>query len=350
MRETGRAIGHRILTTPSVLVALLLALQMAGCQDRSSNTSSSGSATSSTSYCGTQAANSYCVSAANGNDSNSGSTSAPFKTIAHALTVATSGHTVQVAPGQYDTASGETFPLYVPAGVTLSGDVTHKGLGTTTTTITGMGVVSGITDPTGPYTIDAAIVPSTGSTIEGLDIVAATGPDEATLIAFINTGVTLKDNTLNGNSTAYVDVMDVSTGGNTFTGNEITKANLAAYYSVTSSTTYPAADVFSNNVFSHSSNGFYVYEGQSGASTGGSFDLGGGGGSTGGNTFCGWTSAGLYLVIGGAATVYASGNSWSVASPTPVHYTSGVTGDIVYQTSSPTFSMTSTLPVATPCP
>src|SRR5207302_11244620 len=44
----------------------------------------------------------------------------PFKTITKAMTVATSGSTVQVAPGIYDTLNNnETFPIVVPAGVLL---------------------------------------------------------------------------------------------------------------------------------------------------------------------------------------------------------------------------------------
>lgn len=59
------------------------------------------------------------VSAANGDDTNSGTANAPFKTITHALSVATVGNTINVEPGTYDTANGETFPLTVPVGVEL---------------------------------------------------------------------------------------------------------------------------------------------------------------------------------------------------------------------------------------
>jgi len=39
--------------------------------------------------------------------------------------------TVAVAPGAYDTANGEVFPLVVPSGVTLLGDEDNRGQGTT---------------------------------------------------------------------------------------------------------------------------------------------------------------------------------------------------------------------------
>ena len=56
--------------------------------------------------------------ATNGSDSNAGvHENNPFLTIAHALSVATSGTTVYVYPGTYT----EVFPLTVPEGVTLKG-------------------------------------------------------------------------------------------------------------------------------------------------------------------------------------------------------------------------------------
>ncbi len=59
------------------------------------------------------------VNASNGDDTNSGTVNAPFKTITHALSVATVGNTINVDPGTYDASNGETFPLVVPTGVTL---------------------------------------------------------------------------------------------------------------------------------------------------------------------------------------------------------------------------------------
>lgn len=56
--------------------------------------------------------------AKNGSDSNDGSLNKPFLTIKAALAVATSGQTVNVAPGTYI----ENNPITIPAGVSLKGD------------------------------------------------------------------------------------------------------------------------------------------------------------------------------------------------------------------------------------
>jgi hypothetical protein len=56
--------------------------------------------------------------AKNGSDSNNGSLNQPFLTIKAALTAATSGTSVQIAPGSYT----ENNPVTIPAGVSLMGD------------------------------------------------------------------------------------------------------------------------------------------------------------------------------------------------------------------------------------
>lgn len=69
------------------------------------------------------------VNPATGNDSASGSQTAPFKTITRALKQAKSGDRIQLAAGTYSTASGEVFPLTVPGGVTVIGNEANKGSG-----------------------------------------------------------------------------------------------------------------------------------------------------------------------------------------------------------------------------
>lgn len=69
------------------------------------------------------------VNPSSGNDGNAGSQGAPFKTIATALSRAASGDRVQLASGTYSTASGDRFPLAVPAGVTVVGNESTKGSG-----------------------------------------------------------------------------------------------------------------------------------------------------------------------------------------------------------------------------
>lgn len=71
------------------------------------------------------------VNPATGNDSAGGGRTADtsFKTISFALKQAQPGATIQLAPGSYTVESGETFPLIMPAGVTLQGDAGTKGQG-----------------------------------------------------------------------------------------------------------------------------------------------------------------------------------------------------------------------------
>jgi parallel beta-helix repeat protein len=63
----------------------------------------------------------------------------PLKTISYALTQATPGTVIQVAAGQYNRETGETFPLIVPPGVTLQGNEFNQG---NTVTVIGGGRVS----------------------------------------------------------------------------------------------------------------------------------------------------------------------------------------------------------------
>ncbi|NJR68457.1 MAG: DUF1565 domain-containing protein [Synechococcales cyanobacterium CRU_2_2] len=60
-----------------------------------------------------------------------GSDAAPFATLTEALRQATPGTVVQLSVGTYSVASGEQFPLVVPAGVILLGNESTKGQGIT---------------------------------------------------------------------------------------------------------------------------------------------------------------------------------------------------------------------------
>jgi parallel beta-helix repeat protein len=55
---------------------------------------------------------------------------APLKTITFALTQAQPGTVIQLAPGTYNSESGEKFPLLLRQGVTLKGDEASKGQAT----------------------------------------------------------------------------------------------------------------------------------------------------------------------------------------------------------------------------
>ncbi|QMS89964.1 DUF1565 domain-containing protein [Nostoc edaphicum CCNP1411] len=69
------------------------------------------------------------VNPATGADSaGAGATSAaPYRSISFALSQAQPGAVIQLAPGNYNQESGETFPLLLKPGVTLRGDEATKG-------------------------------------------------------------------------------------------------------------------------------------------------------------------------------------------------------------------------------
>ena len=103
--STGRRRRAPLAVLAAVLAACLLALAgPAGAQAATINVSPAGS------------------------DANTGSATAPLKTLGKALTKAKAGDTVKLAGGGYGTfqgfGNGETFPaggLVVPSGVTLEG-------------------------------------------------------------------------------------------------------------------------------------------------------------------------------------------------------------------------------------
>jgi len=101
------------------------------------------------------------VSAATGsNTTATGSCTAPYQTIYEAVSVSTPGDVIWVAPGRYDEALGEVFPLNIPASVTLVGDIANMGMGPTQTLIYGSGVVGST-----PYAADVTL--SGGARVSG---------------------------------------------------------------------------------------------------------------------------------------------------------------------------------------
>lgn len=69
------------------------------------------------------------VNPLNGKDTATGSATSPFKTLTKALGSASSGTTIKLATGTYNTASGEIFPLIIPTSVIVLGDEPSKGKG-----------------------------------------------------------------------------------------------------------------------------------------------------------------------------------------------------------------------------
>jgi hypothetical protein len=64
-----------------------------------------------------------------GNNANAGSRLVPYKTLTRALKASKTGMIIQLAPGNYNTANGEIFPLIIPAGVMVVGNEATKGQG-----------------------------------------------------------------------------------------------------------------------------------------------------------------------------------------------------------------------------
>ena len=73
----------------------------------------------------------WYVDESTGSDTNTGTWNFPFKTITRAFQAAeaSSYKTIYVAPGTYDEANGEVFPMLVPQGVELIGDPATRGNG-----------------------------------------------------------------------------------------------------------------------------------------------------------------------------------------------------------------------------
>ncbi|HIK56692.1 MAG TPA: S-layer homology domain-containing protein [Synechococcales cyanobacterium M55_K2018_004] len=72
----------------------------------------------------------FFVHPLHGNDTGSGTQTAPFRTLSRALRRAAAGDVVRLAGGTYSAATGELFPLVIPAGVVVVGDEANQGKGT----------------------------------------------------------------------------------------------------------------------------------------------------------------------------------------------------------------------------
>ena len=128
----------------------------------------------------------YWVNSSVGSNANPGTENKPFKTITKALGLVTAGHTVYVAPGTYDLANGETFPLQLPTGAILIGDEANKGAGSPPTVIKGG-------SPTG--FIGTSIEAGANSVIAGFTILNDNaGATFNENIVITNDGITLRNN------------------------------------------------------------------------------------------------------------------------------------------------------------
>src|SRR5438309_3901652 len=248
----------------------------------------------------------HYVSAPAGLDTNPGTQSLPFKTITHAMSVATRrGSTVHVAHGVYDTpGNNEVFPITVPAGVLLIGDETNKGGGSTPTSIVGGGLAPGF-----PATVGVALLPGTGSTIAGFTITNNSSFTDLRGLILSNSTVTLRNNTVTGATHKVGVYIDASTN-HVITGNLIVDNGGSSMGSGLAFINGGAGSKVESNVIT--GNAFGVEYDVAGG------DLGGGSaGSAGGNLIsCNTQNDLLVRLAAPSITISAARNLWDHTPPT----------------------------------
>ncbi|EMY79381.1 PF07602 family protein [Leptospira weilii serovar Ranarum str. ICFT] len=267
----------------------------------------------------------HYVDSISGNDSNAGTQSAPYRTITKAILASKADGTrvINVAPGTYDTSIGETFPIYIPDGVNVYGDVDGKGLvGGSSSLYAGP---PGTTPKTGPTWIkgggfdiyhtswNATLIPKNNSQIAGFKI---TNPNPMSPGGYYTRGISIqnfvsvkiKNNTIteipSGGGIYFENFYVTALGGNIISGNQITSSHWGiADYGIRTS-----GDKVENNFISQNFVGIATTLG---------LDLGlGATGSVGNNTF----SCNSYedVQIGGDTpkNQYAMNNYWDHFAPT----------------------------------
>lgn len=267
---------------------------------------------------------SYTVDATNGNDTTGNGTTLPYKTLTKALSVAVSGSTVTVAPGTYDAALGETFPIIIPAGVQLIGDETNKGNGTIPTRIVGGGNLSTLASFT-----SATVVPRDGSVVAGFTITGtAPNPTVNSPMGLVleNNSVTIRNNRLvdSGKGGLYVTANGNSTlvSGNVIQSNGTTNNGFGIAFI---NGTGPGVRI-ENNVIRLNVTGV---EFDAPAASG---DLGGGAtGSTGGNVIAANSGINLWTNVAVGVTISARNNFWDHVPPTITSSSSASGYDIYNQ-------------------
>jgi parallel beta-helix repeat protein len=267
---------------------------------------------------------SFTVNAATGDDATGNGTTIPYKTITKALSVAVAGDTVTVAPGTYDAALGETFPIVIPPLVRLVGDEANKGNGTTPTRIVGAGGKSSLL----PF-IGAAVSPGENTTVAGF-VITATSPTITYPM-----GIVVEDNTVTIRNNRIVDsgksgIYFVSGGnnclvaGNVIRNNGVTPFNNGIGISFINGTG-PGVRVENNVITANIVGVDYDAPAASG-------DLGGGAtGSVGGNVIAGNFEIDLWTNVDAGVTISARNNLWNALPPTTTSSSSATGFDIYNQ-------------------
>ncbi|WP_442496265.1 LIC10774 family surface protein [Leptospira interrogans serovar Icterohaemorrhagiae] len=280
------------------------------------------------------------VDSISGNDvTNTGTQSAPFRSITKAILVAKAKNIsiIAVAPGTYDASIGETFPIVIPEEVNLYGDFNGKGLigGSSslyagppgTTPKTGITLISGNgPDVSGHNNVTLKL--NNSSQVAGFKITNPKPFDNkaysTTVLLYNTNSAKVKSNTIEGIFGGHgVNVSTYNSpdsGGNIISGNSI----LSNYNGIADSTMSASKVnkvekniIIQNNIGVKSN---YV-----------KLDLGQGStGSVGENTFSCNHHQDIY--VGTAAsgqTQYALNNAWDHMPPTTFDNYSGYGIDIV---------------------
>jgi hypothetical protein len=241
---------------------------------------------------------SFYVNVATGSDANSGSQLSPWKTITHAIaTVPAGAIDIVVAPGTYNAASGETFPLMPGADQNIVGDVANAGQGTKPTQLAGTGT-TGTVCPYTPYQTTVLFGPaSTNASFRGF-VIGGGGTAESVFAC--GSPATLANDTLSGASQESI----IAVAGTALTLTSNTISNGIYLGGATTKLTARGNTMVG---------GYYALQLCNGAGcayTGSFIDVGTAA-SPGNNTLIGSASAvGLALVGTSASVVQAAGNTW----------------------------------------
>lgn len=257
----------------------------------------------------------YYVNATVGNDANAGTMAAPLKTITRAMFMAVAGNYVKVLPGLYDIANGEANPIVVPASVSVIGNETNKGGGSTPTKFSGVD-----------------IQPGAGALIAGLwgDIPASSGFNLDT-----SGNIIIRNNTVTGGT--YGIMMANGTASNIIHGNILrynTQRGIMGNNSAGTGTRFEY-NVITNNLIGFEFSGFVG-------------DLGGGAlGSPGGNNISCNTSSDFWTSVTG--TILAQNNLWDHDPPVNTG-TLGLGEDYFSLFNAATLDSTGGVIAPSPCP
>ncbi len=245
------------------------------------------------------------VSSAKGNDATASGACFAYKTITAALAHASSGDVVWVAPGTYDAANGEVFPVTVPAGVRLVGDEANKGNGGTKTEILGGGDIPADGGACAGNGWGTAVYPMDGAFVSGFVITNTNATSTYPVnIVVRNSNVTLQNNTI-ASSPSHGVYFCNNSSLNYVAGNRITGNSGVGLAFISGGT---ETEITGNTI---TSNHYGVeYDSDGG-------DLGGGpAGSTGGNIISCNTANDLWTNQGPSLTIYAADDLWDHSPPT----------------------------------